>query len=347
MYAGNPKPHELVEITHKSFDDPDILIHLLGGVDAIIHYAGVNRGPEDHVATANPEIARQLVQACIKAKVKPAIVYANSIHAQYDTTAYGRSKRQAGEILEAFAERYTDLVLPHIFGEHAKPHYNNVTATLIDALYTRVIPEINPQGKVNLLHAGEAADIALRAVFEQVTGTINPPSRELAIDELYEKLKGFQDLYNNNIFPDVSDPLDLQLFNTYRSAGFPASDPRKLIVHKDSRGTLFETTKGGRDSQTFVSTTAPGITRGDHFHINKIERFLVLQGEAVIRLRKVLTDEIYEFKVSGKTPVAVDIIPLYTHSIENTGDSILYALFWTHEMHNPDASDTYADTVLR
>ena len=336
----------MIEISRGAFESSTALAVQLTGVDAIIHFAGVNRGSDSEVEEANPKIANTLVQACMKAGIKPAIVYANSTHATVDSP-YGRSKRIAGEVLENFADKYTNLVLPHIFGEGARPYYNNVTATLIDKILQSETPEINPEGRVSLLHAGEAADIAINAALNGTTGTIQPGSVDISVMALYEKLKGFHELYEQNIFPNTSKPLDLQLFNSYRSAGFPTRYPKPLKLNTDSRGVLFESAKGGCGSQTFMSTTVPGITRGDHFHIDKVERFLVVRGKANIRLRKVLTDELHEFTVSGDQPVAIDMIPLYTHSIENVGDEDLYTLFWTHEMFDPNAPDTYADSVLK
>ena len=118
-------------------------------------------------------------------------------------------------------------------------------------------------------------------------------------------------------------------------------------MNTDQRGTLFEAVKGGGGGQTFLSTTQPGITRGDHFHLAKVERFLVVQGEATIRIRKVLDDEIWEYKVSGDAPAPVDMPVLHTHSIENTGDTELLTLFWTHDLFDQSNPDTYADKVLK
>ena len=118
------------------------------------------------------------------------------------------------------------------------------------------------------------------------------------------------------------------------------------MCNEDSRGVLFEAVKGGGSGQTFMSTTRPGVTRGDHFHLNKVERFLVVSGEATIRIRRVLDNQVWEFPVSGSRPQAVDMPTLCTHSIENTGSEELLTLFWTHEIFEPDTPDTYADTVL-
>ncbi len=343
-FRGEEPEHELVQVDRTTFEDNGALKVALFGVDAILHFAGVNRGEEAEVEAANPDIARKLVAACEAAGIAPHIVYANSTHASNDTF-YGRSKRIAGEILEVFAPRYTNLVLPHIFGECAKPYYNNVTATLIDQIWKGEEPTLNSEGHVQLLHAGVAAQMAIDAVLEEITGTLTPEGSDTGVVELYEKLTGFHQLYTANIMPDLSDPFDLALFNSYRTAAYPDHYPLPLKVNEDHRGWLFESAKGGNASHTFLSTTNPGKVRGDHFHYDLVERFLVVKGDAVIRIRKVLTDEAREFRVSGDQPVAIDQLPLHTHNIENVGEEEVITFFWSHRMFDPDNPDTYADPV--
>lgn len=343
-FRGEQPEHDLVQIDRAVFENLDTLVASLEGVDAILHFAGVNRGEEAYVEQANPEIARKLVAACREADIVPHIVYANSTHAANDTF-YGRSKRIAGEVLAEFTARYTDLVLPHIFGECARPYYNNVTATLIDQIWKGEEPTLNPEGRVQLLHAGAAAQMAIDAALEGAAGTLAGDGRDISVVDLFEKLQGFHELYCANIIPDLSDPFDLALFNTYRTAAYPAHYPRPLTINEDHRGKLFESAKGGNASHTFLSTTLPGKVRGDHFHFDLIERFLVVKGDAVIRIRKVLTDEVHEFRVSGEAPVAIDQIPLHTHNIENVGTEEVITFFWTHRMFDPAHPDTYADPV--
>ena len=344
-FRGEEPPHEVVTIDRQTFSDPTALAAALEGVEAVLHFAGVNRGSEDEVERGNPAIAEALIEGCKAAGVNPHIVYANSIHGERDTF-YGRSKRLAGEALAAFATRYTDLILPHIFGECAKPYYNNVTATLIDQIWQGEEPTINPDGRVQLLHAGEAAQLAIDAAIHGRTGRIAPEGRDIAINELCDKLVQFHTLYTANVFPDLSDPFDLALFNSYRTAGFPRHYPRMLKVSEDSRGVLFESAKGGNSAQSFLSTTRPGQKRGDHFHLSLVERFLVVHGEAVIRVRRVLTDEVHEFAVSGDAPAAIDMPPLHTHNIENQSDGEVVTFFWAHRQFDPQNPDTYADPVL-
>lgn len=344
-FNGLLQPFEIIALGHADFEDDAKLERSLSGADAVLHFAGVNRAPDDEVEAANPAIASRLVDACRRVKVSPHIVYANSTHANQDTP-YGRSKRIAGELLSSFAARFTNLVLPHIFGEGAKPFYNNVTATLIQQLLDNDEITVNPDGKVDLLHAGSAVQQAIEAVVQGTVGTLRPDSYPISVPQLYEKLKSFHDEYDLNLYPDFTNDFDLALFNTYRVATYPTQWPRALKLHTDSRGTLFEAVKGGGGGQSFLSTTKPGITRGDHFHLGKVERFLVVKGEAIIRIRKVLGEQVWEFRVSGDKPAPVDMPTLHTHSIENVGDTELLTLFWTHELFNPEYPDTYADKVL-
>ena len=344
-FKKQTKPYDLVMIDHHGFDDDTTLANALLDADAVLHMAGVNRAPPAVIEEANPNIARRLATACANCGVRPHIIYANSTHAVSDTP-YGRSKKIAGEILSEIGGRYTDLVLPHIFGEGARPHYNNVTATFIEAVVTGETPQINPKGQVTLLHAGEAAQIAIDAVTKGHCGTLFPISQVIAVPELFSMLKGFQRDYVANIFPDLQDPFNVAMFNTYRAALYPDGFPRPLKLNTDVRGTLFEVAKGGGGGQCFASWTEPGATRGDHFHLSKVERFLVIQGEAIIRMRRVLGGPVWEFPVTGDAPAALDIPTLYTHSIENVGKAPLLTLFWTHDFFDPTAPDTYLDPVL-
>ncbi len=344
-FRGEPLPYDIVALDHAKFGNEAALKLAVKKADAILHYAGVNRGSEKSVASANTAIARQLVGACRAVGVDPHIVYANSIHSSKDTI-YGQSKRKAGEVLKDSASRYTDLILPHIFGECARPFYNNVTATLIHQLVAGEDVSVNPNGHTQLLYAGEAARVAIDAVLSESIGQVQPTPHPISVPDLFAKLKGFHESYKANIYPDVSDAIDLALFNSYRAATYPDHWPRHLQLNTDQRGTLFEAVKGGGGGQTFLSTTKPGVTRGDHFHLSKVERFLVIRGEAMIRIRKVLSGEVWEYRVSGEKPASVDMPTLHTHSIENVGDGELLTLFWANELFDPTDPDTYADEVL-
>lgn len=345
-YQNLVEPYDLVIVDRSTFVDSERLASVVRDADAILHFAGVNRGGEAEVERANPQIARALVAACREAGARPHIVYANSIHASRDTP-YGRSKRIAGEILQAFGGAFTDLVLPHIFGECARPYYNNVTATLIEQLWSGEMPTINPEGQVELLHAGAAAQLAIDAVLASSSGELVPGGRTMAITDLFDRLSEFHASYLANVFPKLDDPFDLALFNSYRTGGYPRAYPLPMQLRRDARGVLFEAAKSAGGAQTFISTTHPGQRRGDHFHIDLVERFMVVSGEAVIRIRKVLTGEVRSFEVSGERPVAIDMPPLHTHHLENASSGDVVTFFWSHRHFDPAMPDTYADPVLK
>lgn len=344
-FSGGSDVFDIVAVDRAAFAHKGGLADRLKGVDAVLHFAGVNRGSGEAVGEGNPQLALDLVDACTASGVRPHIVYANSVHAQFDTL-YGRSKRRAGEILSAFTNRYTDLVLPHLFGEGARPFYNNVTATFIRNVLDGNRPDINPEGRVSLLHAGEAVRLAIDAVRSGTAERIAPMGRDIAVPKLWEKFEEFHRSYQGGTFPALQEPFDVALFNSYRCALYPDGFPRPVKLNADVRGQLFEAVKGGGGGQTFLSWTEPGMTRGDHFHLAKVERFLVLEGEAVIRVRKVLGDAVWTYPVSGAAPAVVDMPTLHTHSIENTGNRPLLTLFWANEIFDPGNPDTFADPVL-
>jgi len=344
-FQGDPETYDLITLDRTSFNDDASLKDALSGADLVLHFAGINRASEAEQEHGNIELARRLADALDYDGSTATVVYANSTHETSDT-AYGRGKRGAADV---FAAReggiFVNLILPHIFGETGRPFYNNVTGTLSRQVIDGATPNINPEGRVELVHAGAAAQAAIDLGLAGESCRHQMDGAKISISELYEKLKSFHESYVNFVFPDLSDALDLALFNTYRQHLYPSHFPNAVKVNTDARGRLFECAKGGGGGQTFISWTKPGVTRGEHFHLQKVERFLVVEGVARIAMRRVLTGETHVFHVDGAEPAYVDMPTLWTHNITNTGDGPLVTLFWTHDIFDPCAPDTYADTV--
>ena len=321
---------------------------MIKDVDLIIHLAGINRASEHEVEFGNQKLATILTDALRKSRNAPFLIYSNSVHAGTGTP-YGRGKAGADKIFSQWASesssRYLNLLLPHVFGEGGRAFYNSVTSTFCQQLVDGNEPTISGKGEVELLHAGAVADIVVSAIDSNISGAVRPEGKPISVQSLYEKLKDFKTNYNKNELPDLTDSTDLALFNTYRSFEFPRYYPQPLQLNKDSRGVLFEAVKGGGGGQTFLSWTEPGIERGNHFHRNKVERFLVVSGKAEIRIRALWDDVVHAFSVSGDSPESIDIPTLHTHSIKNIGSEPLLTLFWAHEIFNPDHPDTYAHKV--
>jgi UDP-2-acetamido-2,6-beta-L-arabino-hexul-4-ose reductase len=163
------------------------------------------------------------------------------------------------------------------------------------------------------------------------------------VSEILKILEYFKSSYiDRSEIPSLKNSFELQLFNTFRSfLDIENFYPRKITQHADQRGAFVEIARCGIQGQTSFSTTVPGVTRGNHFHTRKIERFAVIKGKAQIQLRKIGTDEIINFFLDGENPSYVDMPIWYTHNIKNIGTEDLYTIFWINEPYNPADPDTY------
>jgi UDP-2-acetamido-2,6-beta-L-arabino-hexul-4-ose reductase len=321
----------------------------LSGVDAVLHFAGVNRSTTDALMDDNVLLAQQLTDSLDQTGTRPHIVYANSIQGG-NATPFGQTKQAAADHLSAWGQRtgahVSDVRLPNLFGEHGRPHYNSVVATFCHLLAHGGKPQIMEDRVVPLLHVQDAVDHMLELVDGRMTGVFQPEGVPAKVSAVLTKLQGFRDLYAVGDIPDLSSPFDRALFNTYRSYCFPDLYPFYPQVRSDSRGGLFECVRGrGGQSLVFCSSTRPGVARGDHFHLRKVERFLVLRGEATISLRRLFDETVVRFSVLGSRPAMVDMPTMWTHSITNTGQDELMTLFWANEIPDSGSSDTYSEPV--
>jgi len=317
------------------------------GAERLIHIAGVNRGTDDEVREGNLLLARQTATALRETPTPPPVVaFANSTQSLAGGV-YGDAKAEASEILRVAAAdagaAYVDVVLPNLFGEHGRPFYNAVTATFAHRIAAGETPSVDNDKSLTLLHAQDAADILTGVASASDLPALNNVA---TVSEVLEKMLVIAETYRRGEIPDVARKFDRDLFNTYRSYVFPDQAPVRLTRHADARGSFFEIVRShGGPGQSSFSTTEPGISRGDHFHRRKIERFTVLSGKATISLRKVFTDEVVEFEVTGDDPVAVDMPTMWSHKIVNTGASTLFTSFWTNDIFNPESPDTIAEAV--
>ena len=339
---------DVVAANRSTFSDPHKLSEFCGAVDAIVHLAGVNRGDDSVVHETNVALADQLLAACTATGAKPHIVFANSTH-RARPSAYGTSKRIAGEKFAVWAQNtgatFTNLVLPHVFGERCRPFYNSAVATFCHQLANHETPTVIVDGELELIHAQRVAEQIQIVIDSAAGGDVRVDGSEIRVSEVLAKLRYMSEQYGQQLIPELASALDLDLFNSYRGYLYPQSFPVNLAVRSDARGGLFEAVKTLHGGQCFISTTQPGITRGNHFHRRKLERFLVLQGEALIRVRRLNSSDVCEFKVSGRTPQYIDIPTLHTHNITNVGTGELTTLFWAQEIFDAAHPDTYPERV--
>ncbi|MET0418584.1 MAG: NAD-dependent epimerase/dehydratase family protein [Actinoplanes sp.] len=339
---GWPEPTVL---TRADLADPAVVARRVAGVDRVLHLAGVNRGEPADVAAGNVQLAAQLANGLRACPDPPAqVVFANSVQAG-NGTPYGDAKATAAGILADTGVSLDDVLLPNLYGEHGRPWYNSAVATFCRVLAEGGQPEVHGDREMDLVHV---TDAAARLAGVAAGGSWDPamPALRIGVRDLADRLTTYAGLYRTGEIPSLRDRHDVRLFNTYRSHCFPAHYPLALPSRADARGALVETVKThGGAGQTFCSTTRPGITRGEHFHLAKVERFVVLRGTAEISLRRVGDTEVVRFPVSGDEPVVIDMPTMWAHNITNTGPDELLTLFWTNELFDPQRPDTWPEPV--
>ncbi len=337
--------HSVVAISRDTWGE---LAAAVAECDAVIHVAGINRADDDALSSGNASLAHGVADAVVAADRPIRVVYANSVQSGNDT-AYGDGKQRAADILRAATSStggsLVDVRLPNLFGEHGRPAYNSFVATFVAAAIAGDNPAIDDRD-ISLLHVQGAARALIEAL-DSAESVVSPTATATSVGAVWSHLQRFQATYvPSGDLPELADDLELDLFNTYRAALFPTHYPIAFTPRADQRGRLVETVRNhGSGGQTFVSTTVPGVTRGEHYHLRKIERFVVLEGEAVIELRRMFTDEVLTFPVTGEAPAAIDMPTMWSHNITNTGDSILTTLFWTDSLFDPDHPDTIPEPV--
>ncbi|MHC1684909.1 MAG: NAD-dependent epimerase/dehydratase family protein, partial [Clostridiaceae bacterium] len=316
-----------------SFAGDSALDNLVAASDAIVHFAGINRGTEDEVLNGNLAITDRLIASLIRSGRAPHVVFASSVQIERDNP-YSQAKRVCAQHLQAWADgsgaRFTTVVVPNVFGEFGRPFYNSVVATFCHQLVHGEEPDIAVDGALELIHVQDAAARFLALAHEGTAGTVRVQGHQpLLVSEILRRLQGLNASYAGGTFPALADAFDLQLFNTLRSYRFPDQVRGAFDVHADARGSLWEVARTQGAGQSVVSWTLSGVTRGNHYHRHKVERFAVLSGSGRIRLRRLFTPDVSTYDLTGDVPAYVDMPTFCTHSIENTGRAPLLTLFWS------------------
>ena len=202
---------------------------------------------------------------------------------------------------------------------------------------------------MKLIYVGELVERIIEKIRQRKSEQLYkvPHTNEVRVSDVLSLLQNFKDKYQEKgEIPTIENSFELNLFNTFRCyMNIENHFPVKYTQHKDSRGSFVEIIRLGVGGQVSFSTTAPNITRGNHFHTRKIERFSVIKGKALIQLRKIGTSEVLDFYLDGNEPSYVDMPIWYTHNIKNIGEDVLYTNFWINEFYNPEDADTYFEKL--
>lgn len=345
--------------------------------DFIVHLAGVNRPKENkEFYEGNGKLTEKITKYLKDNKKNTPILITSSTHAVLNSD-YGKSKKQSEEALIKYSDECNSKVyifrLPNLFGKWCRPNYNSAVSTFcyniahdmdvwindldielslvyIDDVVASIIDCIEEQNIIELKNIDEelaitttgATSIQIDKYFYEV-----PKIYKRTLGNIVDTLKMFRNMKNSLLIPDLSDGFNKALYSTYLTYLEEDDFSYYLDKKEDNRGWLVELVKSEQFGQMFVSKTSPGITRGNHWHHTKTEKFIVVQGKANIRFRKIDEDKVIEYIVDGEKPQVLDIPPGYTHSIENLGEEEVITLFWSNEMFNPEKPDTYFLEVER
>lgn len=319
----------------------------------VFHLAGVNRPKEEkEFFEGNAGFTEELLALLEQGGNKAPVALSSSIQAERDNP-YGRSKRQAEDLLFAHGEQTGAPVhvyrLPNLFGKWSMPNYNSVVATFCYNI-ARGLPVTihDPDSEVPLCYIDDLLEEFLRCMEGKAT-PYEKDSRYCTVSEVYRRtvgkiaslLENFRESRKTLSLPDFSDPFERKLYSTYLSYLPEDSFSYPLVTHSDHRGSFTEFLRTPDRGQVSVNVSKPGITKGDHWHHTKNEKFLVVSGQGLIRFRRVDGEEILEYPVSGDRLEVVDIPPGYTHTITNTGNTDLVTVMWVNECYDPKKPDTY------
>ncbi len=342
---------EIIPFDRALFSDAVALTQWVQRCDTIVHLAGLNRHSDpEEIYAVNVALAKKLTDACRQAQVRPHIIFSSSTQEERETI-YGNSKRDGRLIFEQWSREtgatLTSLIIPNVFGPFGVPFYNSVVATFAHQIATGATPEIHVDGELKLIYVQQLVEKITQLIHQPVSATVQVTHQYVAkVSEILEILNNFKTQYQDKgEFPALSSPFHLALFNTYRTYIPHDFYPRPFKLNTDNRGTFVEVARTHSEGQFSYSTTKPGITRGNHFHTRKAERFAVIKGKAKISLRKYGTQEVIDYYLDGDAPAYVDMPVWYVHNITNVGDTELLTLFWINEPYNPEDPDTFFETV--
>jgi UDP-2-acetamido-2,6-beta-L-arabino-hexul-4-ose reductase len=349
----HPEEFERIDFEDNFFNEEELMDKFVIQCDVIVHLAAMNRHNDPNVIyETNIKLVKQLISSLERTNSKAHILMSSSSQEEKDNL-YGKSKKEGRTLLSNWAKdnggKLTGLIIPNVYGPFGHPYYNSVIATFSHQIANGETPNVDNDGHLNLIYVGELVEVIIDSIRKENNDPLLTVdlTAEAKVSELLALLQKYHVEYQvNGEIPAINNKFELNLFNTYRCyMDIKSHYPVKYTQHTDPRGSFVEVIRLGVGGQVSFSTTVPGVTRGNHYHTRKIERFSVIKGKALIQLRRIGTDEVIDFYLDGDEPSYVDMPIWYTHNIKNIGDDILYTNFWINEFYDADDADTYFEDV--
>lgn len=316
----------------------------------VFHLAGVNRPEkEKEFMEGNADLTSQLIELLEKNNNKAPIMISSSIQAEKDNP-YGKSKKAGEDYLIEYSQRNNIPVyiyrFANLYGKWSRPNYNTVVATFCHNIARNIPIQVNdPSVEITFQYIDDVVNELINCLEGNPTKLgqfYDVPEKDTrTLGEVAELIQSFKESRQNLEVPNMSDSFTKKLYSTYLSFLPEDSFSYKLKMNEDDRGSFTEFLRSPDRGQVSINVSKPGITKGQHWHHSKNEKFLVVKGNGLIRFRKVDENKIIEYPVSGDELEVVDIPTGYTHSIVNIGEEEMVTVMWVNEPFDPDNPDTY------
>ena len=330
--------------------DPSLLEKYCQAADFVFHLAGINRPPEEsQFMQGNVGFTATLLETLKQNGNTCPIMISSSTQATLDIP-YGKSKKEAEDLLLAYSKANGNKVLiyrlPNVFGKWCRPNYNSAVATFCHNIAHDMPITVNdPSVVMQLVYIDDVVEELINALEgnENRNGDFCfvPVVHTITLGEIVDLIYAFKRSRAERSIPNMADGFSKKLYSTYLSYLPTDQFSYELKMNIDNRGSFTEFIKTADRGQVSVNISKPGITKGNHWHHTKNEKFLVVSGTGVINFRKIDGEEIIAYHVSGDNMEVVDIPPGYTHNIINTGETDMVTIMWVNEPFDPEKPDTY------
>ncbi|HKM10721.1 MAG TPA: capsular polysaccharide biosynthesis protein CapF [Bacilli bacterium] len=334
--------------------DPALLDEYCRTADFVFNLAGVNRPKEQsEFMSGNFGFASTLLDTLKKYNNKCPVMLSSSTQAALDNP-YGKSKKAGEDLFFEYAKQTGAKVLvyrfPNVFGKWCRPNYNSAVATFCHNVARDLPITVNDRSVLmNLVYIDDVVTELINALMgkENRSGGYCevPVVHTITLGEIVDLIYSFKESRETRAVPNMADEFTKKLYATYLSYLPTDKFSYPLKMNIDARGSFTEIIRTPERGQFSVNISKPGITKGNHWHNTKNEKFLVVSGKGVIRFRRVDSEEVLEYYVSGDKLEVVDIPTGYTHNIENLGDGDMVTIMWANECFDPEKPDTYFEEV--